>query len=165
MVRSAVIIIGLLSSAAALAAEPVGCDKFKWPLDHERALLTTPAPAKSGDTLAAPLAHAIDVALVPFTAAKLPLTPQRAPKAASSYAGFVRAAAPPQAGVYRVTLAQGAWIDVVQDGHEVASRAFSGALGCSGLRKSVTFELKSEPFTIQLSGTTAHNVALVVTPD
>ncbi len=28
----------LLAAAPALAQEPVGCDKFKWPLDHERAL-------------------------------------------------------------------------------------------------------------------------------
>ena len=40
------IIIGLIAALAAtqaltqaLAQEPVGCDKFKWPLDSERALL------------------------------------------------------------------------------------------------------------------------------
>ena len=165
MLRCAVIAVALLSSAAALAAEPVGCDKFKWPLDRERALLAKPAPVQSGDTLAAPVAHAVAIALVPFAEAGLPLAPQRAPKAADSYAGFLRAAAPPQAGIYRITLAQAAWIDVVQDGHEVASAAFSGAVGCDGVRKSVKFELKSEPFTIELSGTTARSIALVVTPD
>ena len=29
-----------VSAAPALAQEPVGCDKFKWPLDKERATLT-----------------------------------------------------------------------------------------------------------------------------
>ena len=29
-----------VSVAPALAQEPVGCDKFKWPLDKERATLT-----------------------------------------------------------------------------------------------------------------------------
>lgn len=165
MLRCAIIAVALLSSAAAFAAEPVGCDKFKWPLDRERALLAQPAAVASGATLAAPLAHAVDVTLVPFGEARLPLAPQRAPKAADSYAGFVRAGAPPKSGVYRITLAGPAWIDVVQDGHEVASTAFSGAVGCDGVRKSVKFELKSEPFTIAVSGTTARSIALVVTPD
>ena len=165
MLRQAVIALAFLSSAAAGATEPVGCDKFKWPLDSERALLATPAPAKSGDTLRASLVHAVDITLVPFATAKLPLAPQHAPKAAESFAGFVHIGAPPKAGVYRITLAQAAWIDVVQDGREVASSAFSGALGCRGVRKSVKFQLKSEPFIIQVSGTTAHSVTLVVTPD
>lgn len=31
----------LAIAAPAFAQEPVGCDKFKWPLDHEKALLAT----------------------------------------------------------------------------------------------------------------------------
>ncbi|HWE79648.1 MAG TPA: hypothetical protein VG270_14125 [Pseudolabrys sp.] len=165
MLHCAIICAALLSSAAACAAEPVGCDKFKWPLDRERALLATPAAVKSGDTLVTLPANAIGIALVPFAAARLPLPPQHPPKAAQSYAGFVRIDAPPKAGVYRVTLAEAAWVDVVQDGREVAAKAFSSALGCSGVRKSVKFEFDNEPLTIQVSGTTAHRVTLVVTPD
>ena len=37
----------LLGSAPALAAEePSGCDKFKWPIEHERAALTAPDRVK-----------------------------------------------------------------------------------------------------------------------
>jgi hypothetical protein len=33
------------------------------------------------------------------------------------------------------------------------------------VRKSVKFELKAEPFIIQLTGTTAPSLGVVVTPD
>ncbi len=45
------------------------------------------------------------------------------------------------------------------------SAAFSGATGCEGVRKSVKFALARGPLIIELSGTTAHAIALVVTPD
>jgi hypothetical protein len=152
----------LLAAAPALAQEPVGCDKFKWPLDHERALLASPSQLSSGAAMAQPLAAAVTLALVPLADAKLPVAPSHAPKSPDSDAGFVNAAALPKAGTYRVTLAAPAWIDVIQNGHALQSTAFSGASGCAGLAKSVKFELSAAPFTVEISGTTTH---FVVTPD
>jgi hypothetical protein len=71
----------------------------------------------------------------------------------------------PKPATYRITLSQGAWIDVFQDGHEVKSSAFSGATGCDGVRKSVKFELAAAPFIIEISGTTARVIAIAVTSD
>ena len=45
------------------------------------------------------------------------------------------------------------------------STAFSGASGCAGLAKSVKFELSAAPFTVEISGATAHALSFVVTPD
>jgi hypothetical protein len=148
-----------------LAQEPVGCDKFKWPLDQERALLANPTQSASGGEMQKPLASAVMVTLVQFADANLPMVPSRAPKSPDSYAGFMRVSALPKPGTYRITLSHGAWIDVVQDGHEVKSSAFSGATGCDGIRKSVKFELTAKPFIIEISGTTAHSISIVVTPD
>jgi hypothetical protein len=155
----------LLIAAPTFAQEPVGCDKFKWPLDHEKALLASPSQVASGSEMQQPLAAAVTVALAPFADAKLPMAPSRAPKSPDSYAGFVRVSALAKPGTYRITLSQGAWVDVIQDGRDVKSSAFSGATGCDGLRKSVKFELTAAPFTIEVSGTTAHSIGLVVTPD
>src|ERR1700761_4979424 len=94
--------VTVLAAMPALAQEPVGCDKFKWPLDHERALLAAPSQQSSGSDLSQPLGTAVAVALQPLAAAKLPTPPSRAPKAADSYAGFIQAAAPPQSATYRV---------------------------------------------------------------
>ena len=147
--------------------EPVGCDKFKWPLDQERAMLTgTEVPtAASGSTVTHPLPATVSIALVPFAEAKLPVAPERAPKAPASFAGFVQLPAPAAAGIYKFSLSSEGWIDVVQDGHTVKSAGFTGALGCAGLRKSVRFDLAAQPLTIELSGVAANAVRVAITKD
>src|SRR6202000_2701981 len=72
--------------ASSFAEEPVGCDKFKWPLDKEGAPLNgTDLPkGKSGEKISWPLPFGTIVALVPFADAKLPTPPERAPKSPAS---------------------------------------------------------------------------------
>lgn len=161
--------VGLVACAPAsvgMADEPVGCDKFKWPIDKELIVMI-------GDTIAIPsgtklpnaLPVSVIVALKPFADVKLPAAPKRAPKSSDSYAGFVQAAAPPKAGTYKISLSAEGWIDVVQDGQTVKSSAFSGALGCEGIRKSVKFELAAKPFTIELSGVKHDAIRIAITGD
>jgi hypothetical protein len=154
-----------LTATAAAAQEPVGCDKFKWPLDREKALLAAPVSVASGAEAAQPLGVAIKLALVPFADAKLPMEPTRTPRSADSYAGYLRVPALPKAGTYRIPLSGGGWVDVFQGGRDVKSSAFSGATGCGGVRKSVKFELSAAPFIIEVTGTTARDIGIVVTPD
>jgi hypothetical protein len=127
--------------------------------------LASPSKTVSGGEMQKPLDAAVMVKLEPFADAHLPSTPSRAPKSPNTYAGFVRVSALQKPATYRITLSQGAWIDVVQDGQEVKSSASSGATGCDGVRKSVKFELDAAPFIIEISGTTADAIAIVVTPD
>jgi hypothetical protein len=159
------VIVFAMTTGAALAQEPVGCDKFKWPVEKERALLTSAKPVAPGGDVAQPLAAGVKLPLVPIADSKLPMEPSRKPKMAESYAGFIRYAALPRAGTYRVTLSEGAWIDVVQDGQEVKSIAHTGAMACDGIRKSVKFDLAASPFIIEISGTEVREIAIAVTPD
>jgi hypothetical protein len=165
MKRSLLIAIALLTAAPAFAQAPVGCDKFKWPVDRERALLASPSQMASGAEMPKPLATAVTVALVPYAGAKLPVPPSRAPKTVDSYAGFINAPAVSNPGTYRVTLSAPAWIDVIQNGHTLQSTAFSSASGCPGIAKSVKFELTAAPFAVEFSGTAADALTFVVTPD
>ena len=162
MKRLGLAFIALLIAAPAFGQEAIGCDKFKWPLDRERTLLTQVTPAVSGSDLA--LAKGAKLTLLPFAEAKLPVAPTRAPKD-GSFAGYLRISAPPAAGVYRVTLSANAWIEVVQDGQIVKSGEFSGVGGCDGLRKSVKFDLAARPFIVELSGMPSPEINVVVTPD
>ena len=148
----------------ALAQEPVGCDKFRWSLDKERATLTgTDLPkVASGSEVKWPLPFATMVALVPLIDAKLPITPERSPKSQDTFGGSIQIGAPVKAGTYRITLSSAGWIDVVQDGHRVRSTAATGATGCEGVRKSVKFELAASPFTVQLTGIEANTIGLVI---
>ena len=153
-----------VSAASALAAEPAGCDKFKWPLDKERATLTGSDLPKlaSGSRATWPLPFATTVTLLPFTEVKLPVAPEHTPKSNDTFAGFIDASAPAQSGTYKITLSSEGWIDVVQGGGRLKSIAATGATGCDGVRKSVKFELAVAPFTVQFSGIDANSVGVAI---
>ena len=156
----------LLGAAPAYAAEePSGCDKFKWPIERERAALTAPDRAKvaSGGELAALPATGVTLALVTPAEAKLPTPPERAPKE-GTFAGFASVKAVPKAGLYTVSLSSGGWLDVVQDGHFLKPVAFSGATDCDGIRKTVKFELSASPFVLQISGTRENAISIAILP-
>jgi hypothetical protein len=136
MIRFAIALFAALVAIPAFAQEPVGCDKFKWPLDRERALLTAPD--------AAMIANGAEVA--------------------DGKTGFVRVTALPREGAYRITLSAGGWIDVIQDNRSVKSGAFSGATGCEGVRKSVTFDLAAAPLIVQFSSVPTGVIGMVMTP-
>jgi len=161
------IVLGLaaaLLAAPAVAQEPAGCDKFKWPVDSERALLARPDIATVASGAQAGYGTAVAVSLAPLAQANLPKPPERMPKAPDTFAGYVRLPAPPSAGTYRISLSAEGWIDVVQNDAGVKSGAFSGATGCDGIRKSVTFPLAAAPLTVELSAVRSDTVRLVVTP-
>ncbi len=162
---------GLFGAALAIAPglaaadEPSGCDAFKWPLDHERAALASPGkPAvANGGALTADAAATLKLA--PFAEAGLPHAPERAPKSAQTYAGQFALPAPAKPGIYKITIASEAWIDVVDAGEFLHPKAFSGALGCEGARKSVKFDLPARPLDIQLSGVRNGEISLIVSPE
>jgi hypothetical protein len=161
-----VVALLLLAAAPAWAAEePSGCDKFKWPIERERAALTAPDRAKlsSGNELAALPSSGITLALVAPPDAKLPTPPERAPKE-GTFAGFTSFKTAPKAGLYTISLSAGGWVDVVQDGHFVKPKAFSGATDCDGIRKTMKYELSASPFVLQVSGTRENAVSIAILP-
>jgi hypothetical protein len=156
----------VLSAAPAWAAEePSGCDKFKWPIEHERAALTAADRAKltSGAELTALPASGVILSLVTPADAKLPTPPERAPKD-GTFAGFTSVKTAPKAGIYTISLSAGAWIDVVQDGHFLKPKAFSGATDCDGIRKTMKYELSASPFVLQVSGARENSISIAILP-
>jgi hypothetical protein len=156
----------LLGTASAFAAEePSGCDKFKWPIERERAALTAPDRVKlsSGGEIATPPATGIALALVPPAEAKLPTPPERAPKE-GTFAAYMNFKNAPKAGLYTVSLSAGAWIDLVQDGHTLKPKGFSGATDCDGIRKTMRYELSASPFVLQISGARENALTVAILP-
>ena len=165
MRKSLFAVLLLLVSAPAFAAEePSGCDKFKWPIDRERAALTSPDRAKlaTGSEQAALPSTGITLALVAPGDAKLPTPPERAPKD-GTFAGFTSFKAA-KAGLYTISLSAGAWVDVVQDGHFLKPKAFSGATDCDGIRKTMKYELSASPLVLQISGTKENAISIAILP-
>jgi hypothetical protein len=152
-----------LLGSAAMAAEPSGCDKFKWPIERERAALTAPDRAKltSGAELTG--LTGATLTLTPPAEAKLPSPPERKPKD-GTFAGFVSFKAPHKAGAYTISLSDGAWIDVVQDDAFLKPMEFSGATDCAGIRKTIKVDLSAGPFVIQISGVADKVISLAVLP-
>jgi hypothetical protein len=165
--RFSIILAVCVAAVPALAQEPVGCDKFKWPLDKERATLSGSDLPKvsSGSRVNWPIPFSAAVTLVPLAEGKLPVAPERAPKSNDTFAGFLQAPAPGKPGIYKITLSSAGWIDVVQDGHQLKSTAASGATGCDGVRKSVKFDLAATPFTIELSGIEANTIGIAISSE
>ena len=156
----------LLSAAPAWAAEePSGCDKFKWPIERERAALTAPDRVKlaSGGELAAVPSTGMTLTMRPPGEAKLPSPPERAPKE-GTFAGFASFKNAPKAGLYTVSLSAGGWVDVVQDGHFLKPRGFSGATDCEGIRKTMKYEISQNPFVLQVSGTREDSISIAILP-
>ena len=163
---SLLVALALLGAAPAWAAEePSGCDKFKWGIERERAALTAPdrIPLASGAELAALPAQTVVLALRSPTEARLPMPPERAPKD-GTFAGFASIKTAPKAGLYSISLSTGGWVDVVQDGHFLKPKAFSGATDCDGIRKTMKYELAASPFVVQVSGTKEDSVSIAVLP-
>jgi hypothetical protein len=167
MMRAPLLIaLVLLGTAPAWAAEePSGCDKFKWPIERERAALTAPdrITLASGGELAALPSTGITLGLRAPAEAKLPTAPERAPKE-GTFAGFASFTSPPKAGIYTISLSAGGWVDVVQDGHPLKPKAFSGATDCDGIRKTMKYEISASPFVLQISGTKENAVSVAILP-
>ena len=155
----------LLGTAPAWAEEPSGCDKFKWNIDRARAALTAPDRVNlaSGGDLAAVPSTGMTIALRTPSEAKLPSPPERAPKD-GTFAGFANIKAAPKAGFYAVSLSAGGWVDVIQDGHFLKPKAFSGATDCDGIRKTMKYEISAAPFVLQVSGTKENSVSIAILP-
>lgn len=161
------VLLGTTSAwtSAWAAEEPSGCDKFKWPIEHERAALTAPDRVKlaSGAEIAAVPATGMTIALLAPAEAKLPTPPERAPKE-GTFAGFASFKTAPKAGLYTVSLSASAWLDVIQDGHPLKPKGFSGATDCDGIRKTMKYEISAAPFVLQISGARDNAVSVAILP-
>src|SRR5260370_13004255 len=118
--RLAVVLLGAIPASA--AEEPSGCDKFKWPIERERAALTAPDRPKiaSGDDLKPALPVAAIVSLRPAAEADLPTTPERSP-AANTFSGFAIFKNALPSGRYTINLSAAGWIDVALDRQSLPS--------------------------------------------
>ena len=159
----ALLLFGVVPAWA--AEEPSGCDKFKWPIERERAALTAPDRSKlaSGGELTALPSTGVTLALRAPADAKLPTSPERAPRE-GTFAGFASIKNAPKAGLYTISLSSGGWLDVVQDGHFLKPKAFSGATDCDGIRKTMKYELSASPFVLQVSGTKEDSISIAILP-
>lgn len=88
----------------------------------------------------------IELGLHPVGAVKFPITPGK-PGSNGGLAELTVA----EPGTYRVALATGAWIDLVQDGKALESTAHGHGEACTGIRKIVDFALTPGQYVLAIS--------------
>jgi len=155
-----------LLAAPAFAAEPAGCDKFAWDVSADRQALAQAGKThvQSGDKLPAFSGAAAELRLLPLGEARFVQAPERTPKDPAARAGVLQADVL-AAGLYRISLSAGAWLDVIQNGGFRKPEAFSGARACEGIRKSVKFQLAAGPVALQFSDVAAETIAFSIIPE
>ena len=156
--------LAALPAGTAAAQDASGCAKFKWPVDRERSAFGTPGLQVVDE--GKPLPGIMDPAIVklkPVAEATFERPPGRKPKDGTFGAAFKT---PPiaVAGTYQITLSDEAWIDVIQNGRELRSSAFSGERDCPNVRKSVRFALAAGQATVQISGAAADSIKVDLLP-
>ena len=156
-----------LSALASAADDP--CSAFKWNVTEERAAFSqkaepTPAGKDSASAPALKTKTLYDFTLTPQSGVKFVLPPGKKALPDGAYAGLVHFRVP-TTGVYRVSLDQGIWIDIVSHQALVDSTDFTGAHDCAAPRKIVQYTLPAgEDLVLQLSGAAKDHVRVAVTP-
>jgi hypothetical protein len=159
----ALLSVGILVAAPVMAQAPAepSCANIRVALPSEfsgwSAQTPVSAGTKAGEGAALEMGRAALVSL--HSAKHLDFA---APKATADANGGTLAIAVAKPGTYRVALGGSAWVDLVQDGKPVASKAHGHGPRCSGIRKIVDFALEPGNYTIQLSGSADDTVALMV---
>jgi hypothetical protein len=152
----------LTGTGATIEAQTDGCALFDWPLVIEREWLTaSDLPSyESGSLLPAFPTAGFILELLPAQHVKFAVMPDA--RTQSGRGGTVLLPSPEKRGIYQITLSDDAWIDLVQGGARLASRAHTGRKDCLVLRKSVRFELGREPVTLQLSGASSSSMRVAI---
>jgi hypothetical protein len=145
------------------AQEPVGCDKFKWPVEREMtALRADHLEQVNSSTKLSTVPFVGTVMLAPSNSANLPKEPERTPKD-DTFSGYLVITGI-VSGTYSISISDAAWLDVVENGQFLKPKAHSGAQGCQGIRKVLQFELRADPLIIQISGAPTPRLNVAILP-
>lgn len=107
-----------------------------------------------------PVGSGVSATLRPTAAVAYAVPPGQ--HAASGASGGLFAFTVPAAGRYRVALGAGAWIDVVENGAAAVSVAHGHGPACTGIAKTVDFDLKPGVHQLQVTGSKAATLTLMI---
>ncbi len=74
-----------------------------------------------------------------------------------AYAAVVKLGAEP-AATYQITLSDGAWVDLIENGESVKQSGYVRRRDCPGVDKSIRFKTNGGPLAIQISGAYAKTI-------
>jgi hypothetical protein len=105
-----------------------------------------------------------ELALAPQEQVQFVVAPGKKPRAGNTYGGLAKFRVIAD-GLYRISLDQPYWVDVVADGKIVPSKDFQGRPGCNAPHKVVEFALSSsQDLLLQFSNAASPRVRVTITP-
>jgi len=157
-------------ATTALADETDGCKKFSWDVSHELTVMKqTPAPVTAAtkpgaQALLVKVDKLYEIKLSPQAGVTYSANPAKPTLNDSAQGGLVRFHTD-KAGLYRVSITTGHWLDVVNGDQLIRSKDFSGSRECPRPHKIVEFELPAnKDLVLQFSGSTDTSVIASITP-
>jgi hypothetical protein len=138
-------------------AAPPPAEFARWGDAQPLVAATTPVAAQR---LPIPLGTAKTLALAFASDVRYAARPER-PDAGAGKAGMI-AFHIAAAGIYRVALSGGAWIEVVRDGKTTKSVAHRHGPDCGTIRKIVDFQLTPGRYILQLSASDTPEVTVMI---
>jgi hypothetical protein len=151
------LVAGYGASASGGLAAGAGCDAGKWPLSSIQTHFGGTLPSlSSGDSLPA-LGAPVLVNLSAQGDVTFPHAPGRPPKANPAYAAVLKLGAEP-AATYQITLSDGAWVDLIENGESVKQTGYVRRRDCPGVDKSIRFKTNGGPLAVQISGAYAKTI-------
>jgi len=145
-------------AAGPAAAQEQGCRQFSWSVGREVDLFDEPLPVVQS-ALSLPKEGVFALLLKPVADVIYVVAPERGRD--SGYGGFITLENVP-AGRYQIALSEKAWVDAVQHDKRLTPLQVGTASNCPGVRRSVDFEVKGEPLTVQISGAEVQRLKIAV---
>lgn len=160
--------VSLLLATSAVDVPPtVGvedCPAAAQPLPASLSGWARPTPVSAGADAASAatltIGESVRATLQPITKIAFAAEPEKA-SVAGSYGGLFAVVVPAKAR-YRVALGSSGWIDVLARSTPVATAAHSHGPACSGIRKLVDFDLAPGRYVVQVSGSDAVAVPIMI---
>lgn len=162
------VVLTALLVALPVSAADDPCGQFRWDVSHERTLFAQPATAlvsglSAADAPAVRLDRPYRLSLHAQPQVHFAAPPGRQKFADGAHAGMVRLTVE-QSGVYRVSLDQPAWVDVLSGSSPLTSQDFQAQHGCNAPHKIVEFALSAhEALLLQFSAAAEDSLIVTLT--
>jgi hypothetical protein len=159
--RATLIACVLCLLAIGQAAGEDGCTRFDWLVDRELELFSDGFVADVESESALPKDGVFSLRLEPVSTVIYQVPPERG---RDGGLGGVVTLEWISAGRYQVTLSADAWIDAVQNERRLPALASTSRSDCPAIRRSVQFEVASQPLTLQFGGASVKRLNIAVLP-
>jgi hypothetical protein len=147
----------MAASVCPAEAQPVPAELAGWPQRSPLSAATTIASVQGAKVVPG---IGVELVLAGTPAVIYPLRPSH-PGGSVSHGGLVSLTID-RAGIYRIAIGSGAWLDLVKGSTALDSVGHGHGPNCSGIRKMVDFKLQPGDYVLQIVGNGTASLPLLI---